>query len=142
MQKQRLKQYCVTENKYVAGGKMENTKQIGDAGEQCAAEYLEDSDYEILNRNYRVPAGEIDIIALSPEEVCVFCEVKTRRSTEFGLACEAVDRRKQEHIIKAAMSYSFSGDMRFDVIEVYYKIQDGRFVPNKINHIKNAFDLF
>lgn len=121
---------------------MATTKQIGNTGEEYAALYLEDLGYEILKRNFRTNAGEIDIIALSPEQVCVFCEVKTRKSIEFGLACEAVDRRKQEHIIRAAMSYSFNGDMRFDVIEVYYEMKAERFVPVKINHIKNAFEAF
>lgn len=114
-----------------------NTKEIGEKGETAAAEYLEDNGYEILKRNYRLRGGEIDIIALSPEDVCVFAEVKTRRSTEYGLACEAVDRRKQEKIIKTAMTYQTDGDARFDVIEVYY---GDDFVVKKINHIPNAFD--
>ena len=121
---------------------MVNTKQIGDAGEEYAVEYLINLGYEILKRNFRAYAGEIDIIALSPEDVCVFFEVKTRSTTEFGLACESVNRRKQEHIIKTAMCYNFSGDMRFDVIEVYYEIKNKSFTPIKINHIKNAFEAF
>lgn len=120
---------------------MAQNKEIGAAGERCAAEYLEDSGYEILEKNYRLNFAEIDIIALSPDDVCVFVEVKTRKNDKFGLACQAVDRRKQEHIIRAAMTYSYDGDKRFDVIEVYYNDEHG-FKPQKINHIENAFENF
>ncbi len=120
---------------------MKTTKQIGAAGEEAACEYLEDKGYEILKRNYKTPVGEIDIIAISPDDVCAFVEVKTRRSIEFGLACEAVDRKKREKIIKVAKSYYYKGDMRFDIIEVYYEDKEG-FYPTKINHIENAFEAF
>lgn len=115
---------------------MHTTKEIGLFGENAAAEYLEDKGYEILERNFRTNAGEIDIIALSPEEVYVFVEVKTRRNTNFGLACEAVDRKRQLRLMRAAQIYSAKGDMRFDIIEIYYS---GEFKIDKINHIENAF---
>lgn len=113
-----------------------NTKEIGKFGEDAAAEYLENNGYEILKRNYRIKSGEIDIIALSPAEICVFAEVKTRRNTEYGFACEAVDRRKQEKIVRTAMTYPHADNLRFDVIEVYYGKD---FEVKNINHIKNAF---
>lgn len=116
---------------------MHTTKEIGDFGENAAAEYLADKDYEILKRNYKTNAGEIDIIALSPDDVYVFVEVKARRSTKFGLACEAVDRKRQLRIMRAAQCFLAKGDMRFDVIEVYYSGDD--FKITKINHIENAF---
>jgi putative endonuclease len=118
---------------------MATAKEIGTAGENSAAEYLENLGYEILEKNYKSRMGEIDIIALSPEEVCVFVEVKTRKNTDFGMACEAVDKRKQEKLVKTAMTYRYGSDMRFDVIEVYYSGKTG-FEVNNINHIKNAFE--
>ena len=115
-----------------------NTKAIGKKGEEIAAAYLEDKDYEIIHMNYGGKSGEIDIIAISPDDVCVFVEVKTRQNTNFGLACEAVDSKKQEKIIRTAMMYNYSGDKRLDVIEVYYKY-DTDFKVIEINHIENAF---
>lgn len=114
------------------------TKEIGALGEAAAAAYLEELGYDILSRNYTSRMGEIDLIAQSPDEVCVFVEVKTRRGRAFGLACEAVDRRKQEKIMKTALTYPCNGDMRFDVIEVYYESDSG-FKMTEINHIENAF---
>ncbi len=116
---------------------MLTSKQIGDFGENAAAEYLEEKGYEIIKRNYKTGAGEIDIIALSPEDVCVFIEVKTRRNKNFGLACEAVDRKRQLRLLRAAESFSVTGDMRFDVIEIYYSGSD--LIIQEINHIENAF---
>lgn len=115
------------------------TKEIGMAGEKAAREYLLDMGYEIVKSNYKTKMGEIDIIAISPEEVCAFVEVKTRKNADFGLACEAVDIRKQKRIIKTAMTYEYKYDKRFDVIEVYYSM-DNEFKTEKINHIINAFD--
>ena len=39
------------------------TKEIGDFGEKAAEDYLVEMDYLILERNYRLKFGEIDIIA-------------------------------------------------------------------------------
>ncbi len=117
---------------------MPNNKQIGDFGENMACEYLENKGYEILYTNYKTPMGEVDIIAMSEEKCVVFVEVKTRKNTNFGLACEAVDKRKQERITRAALFYNYNGDKRFDVIEVYYSGTHEMVVEN-INHIENAF---
>lgn len=118
---------------------MLTTNQIGKFGENAAAEYLEEKGCEILERNFKTVAGEIDIIALSPEDTYIFVEVKTRRSADFGLACEAVDRKRQLRLMRAAQVYLPDGDMRFDVIEVYY--DGGDCSIRKINHIENAFGM-
>lgn len=116
---------------------MLTTKEIGDFGENAAAEFLEEKGYEIIKRNYKTAAGEIDIIAISPDDTYAFIEVKTRQGTAFGLACEAVDRKRQQRLMRCAQSFSANGNMRFDVIEVYYKRSD--FSVTEINHIENAF---
>lgn len=116
------------------------TKMIGDFGEEAAAEYLEEKDYEILERNFRLKFGEIDIIARS-EDCLVFVEVKTRRSNMFGEPSEYVDYKKQQRIKKAASVYANVENtyMRFDVIEVFYEQKDGNIYLTSINHIENAF---
>lgn len=117
---------------------MAQNKIVGKAGEDAACEYLEKQGYEIERRNFRTNAGEIDIIAISPDDVCVFVEVKTRKSDRFGRGSEAVDPKKQMKIIKTAMSYRYAESARFDVIEIYYS-EVGGFTVREINHIKNAF---
>ena len=53
------------------------TKSLGQIGEDLACEYLRDKGYRILNRNYRKPWGEIDIVTRAKDNTLVFAEVKT-----------------------------------------------------------------
>lgn len=70
---------------------------LGRAGEDRAAQYLTQRGYRILERNWRCPQGEIDIVAVSGRALCIV-EVKTRRSTAFGHPFEAVDARKRRRL--------------------------------------------
>ena len=116
------------------------TKEIGDFGETAACRYLENQKMRILKRNYRERGGEIDIIAKDGETI-VFAEVKTRASEKYGTPSEFVDYKKQEKIIKTAVSYLGTDDidMRFDVIEVMYRKSGETLLVTGINHIKGAF---
>ncbi len=51
--------------------------ELGKLGEDKACEYLVDKGFKIIERNYGKPWGELDIIALSPDKILVFLEVKT-----------------------------------------------------------------
>ena len=60
------------------------TKQlIGELGEDFVAKYLLSRNYEILDRNWRIREGEIDLVAISEHGVVVFVEVKTRTNSAF-----------------------------------------------------------
>ena len=114
-----------------------NNIQKGRAGEMIALKYLIDNKANILETNYRINSGEIDIIAKDKNEY-VFVEVKTRTSDKFGKPVEAVDNTKQKHIYNTAEYYLYckkleNAYIRFDIIEVY-KRQDKFYV----HHIKNA----
>lgn len=117
-----------------------NTKEIGDFGENAAAEYLEDNDYEILKRNLRFKFGEVDIIA-KIGGCTVFVEVKTRKNNLHGNPSEFVDFRKQRRVKRAAACFRdlVNDDVRFDVIEVLYDDMGGTLIASDINHIENAF---
>lgn len=119
---------------------MNKNKEIGDFGEKAATEYLKNKGYVFLDRNFSCPYGEIDIIMLD-ESTTVFVEVKTRRGTSYGYASEFVDYRKQERIRKTCISYTHSEDvdMRFDIVEVYYKMIGEKPQIVGYNHIENAF---
>lgn len=112
--------------------------QIAALGEKAATAYLEKQGYQLLCRNYRTRAGEIDIIC-EKYGVITFIEVKTRRNTNYGMPAEAVYYRKQQKIIKTAMLYLSEKQLngksfQFDVMEVF--IEKGII---KYNHIENAF---
>jgi len=68
-------------------------------GEEAVAAWYRRADYSVVARNWRCREGEIDIVAISPDgRVVVFCEVKTRASTRFGTAFEAVTAAKQRRL--------------------------------------------
>jgi putative endonuclease len=76
----------------------------GRIGETIAAEYLRLVGYGIIERNLRIGRNEIDIVA-SDGDCLVFVEVKTRRSSRFGGAAEAVGREKLLGMRRAAGKY-------------------------------------
>jgi putative endonuclease len=95
---------------------------VGRAGEDRAAAWYETQGFVVVARNWRVRAGEIDLIVYRGGLV-VFCEVKTRSSARFGGGAEAVGWRKQQRIRTVALHWLGQQDrrvpeIRFDVVQV------------------------
>ena len=114
---------------------MYNKRKIGTDYEDKAIEYLKNSGYRIVERNFYCRQGEIDIIAWDGKYL-VFIEVKYRKDIKSGYPSEAVTYNKRSRIIKASKFYMYKhriGDgqsVRFDVISI---------VNNEIELIKDAF---
>lgn len=122
---------------------MERIKQsahaLGKSGERAALRYLKNKKYKILAQNFRLFRGEIDIIAFD-KNTLVFVEVKTRKSTDFGLPEESVTPSKQKQIKKIAQGFLLRNNLqdaecRFDVISIHLDQDQGY----RIRHIQNAF---
>jgi putative endonuclease len=97
-------------------------QRMGRWGERLAASYLETRGLQVLARNYRTRAGELDLVARHGN-VTVFVEVKARSSDAFGLPEEAVTERKRKHLLEAAQAFllefpEWDGDWRVDVIAI------------------------
>lgn len=112
---------------------------LGQHGEDRAVRFLESRGYEIIERNYHCPRGEIDIIARDAGDL-VFVEVKTRRTDTDSSASQAVDSRKRGKIVRSALNYLSERKLgevgcRFDIAEVYFV--NGR--PVTVEVIKGAF---
>ncbi|HME37777.1 MAG TPA: YraN family protein [Steroidobacteraceae bacterium] len=75
--------------------------QRGAVAERLAAEFLQARGLEVLARNLRCRAGELDLVCLH-EAVLVIVEVRQRGCTDFGGAAGSVTPRKQRKIIRAA----------------------------------------
>ena len=74
---------------------------LGRSGEDQAAAWYAAHGYEVLTRNWRCRAGELDLI-VARGRLVVFCEVKSRSSEQFGAPAEAVTRDKQMRIRRLA----------------------------------------
>ena len=72
-------------------------KALGDFGERTAARFLVDLGYALVDRNWRCPDGELDIVAIDGADLVV-CEVKTRTSGRFGTPFEAVTDDKAHRL--------------------------------------------
>ncbi len=115
-----------------------NKKELGEWGEKLAVKYLKLKRYQIVERNYYCRLGEIDIIA-EKSNYLVFIEVKTRRSSSFGLPQAAVNYRKKEKIKSVASYYlachkNKNLQVRFDVISIMVKNK-----KPQIEHFQGAF---
>jgi putative endonuclease len=116
-------------------------QMTGRQAEQVAAEFLRAQGFEILARNYRRRAGELDVIACNGE-LLVIAEVRSRADERFGSAAASVGFHKQRRIIRAAQQLLQQRRdlarlaVRFDVIVVW----DPHRVGPRIEWIRHAFD--
>lgn len=79
-------------------------QRIGAAAEELAARHLLAHGLRILERNFRVRGGEIDLIAQDGKSL-VFVEVRLRSRADFGGAAASITVHKQQRIILAARHY-------------------------------------
>ena len=110
-------------------------------GEEVAARHLEGRGYRIVARNFRIPQGELDLVA-ETGDVLAFVEVKLRKHDGFMAAREGVTPQKQEKLRLAAQAFleahPTAFQPRFDVVEVYAPLGDG-LRPPRVVHWENAF---
>jgi len=120
---------------------MRNRQQkSGEKGEAIAVRQLKKNGYKIIETNYRIQLGEIDVIAKDKDTI-VFVEVKARRSVHFGSPKGAVTTQKQKKISMVALYYlkatnQITAKARFDVVAVNLNRDKPR-----VEIIKNAFEL-
>lgn len=84
---------------------MAEKDELGRAGEDRAARYFTELGYEVLVRNWRCGAGEIDLVVADARNVVVV-EVKTRRGEAFGHPFEALDARKRARLWRLAVAWA------------------------------------
>jgi len=82
-----------------------HNKTIGEFGEKAVADFLILQGARILDRNWRIKEGEIDVVALMPTGVIAFVEVKTRRSYAFGHPLESITRDKALRLQRLALAW-------------------------------------
>lgn len=120
---------------------MIDSQELGFLAENIAARYLEDGGYEVIDRNYRKPWGEVDIIARK-NGVIIFVEVKANSREIEGLDPEVrVDWKKMHKITRTASLYleyelcDTDCEWQIDIIGVVFDRLDRK---AKIQHFKNV----
>ena len=117
--------------------------RVGKIGEALAIDHFKARGYKIREQNYRTRSGEIDLIVQREKRV-VFVEVKTRRSSKFGIPQAAVTPTKQKQISKVALHYLQTHNLldtpcQFDVVAI---VLSSKFELIKLQHIENAFAFY
>lgn len=104
--------------------------------EILCAEHLEQAGLKILERNYRIRGGEIDIIALDNSQTTIFVEVKQRTSSSHGTAGEYINARKAALIRRAALHFLGRDDLpcRFDAVLI-----EGSRAKPKVTWLQDVF---
>ena len=134
---------CHRTRRSVRAVPLDPRQQLGQLGEQLAAEHLVRRGFEIVERNYRTRWGELDIIAFDGRTLA-FCEVKTRRlNGDRQRTFDALNAAKRSQVRKMAGSWLIersrrprADELRFDAIGVTFS-PDGRLLA--IEHLEGAF---
>lgn len=119
---------------------MANHNELGEWGEERAAQFLQSQGYEILERNFRFKKAEIDIIARLDNQLIV-CEVKTRNSSFFGDPQSFVSKVKIKLLITATNEYIERNNLRFEVRFDIIAILKNKH-QEQLDHYPNAFYHF
>lgn len=116
---------------------MAESHNLGQKGEDLAADHLKKAGYKILSRNWKWGKNEIDIVAENKDFI-VFTEVKTRNEDFQMHPVAAVTKEKQRSIIWAADGYlqrfNINKESRFDIITIIKTVDS-----YQIDHIEGAF---
>jgi putative endonuclease len=97
-------------------------RDVGTLGESKAEAYLRRRGLRILERNFRLRMGEIDLVAQDGDTL-VFVEVRSRANTRFGGAIRAVGPTKRRQVSRVAAAYLVwrspsQARVRFDVVAI------------------------
>lgn len=96
-------------------------QSLGKIGEDIAAQFLQSKGYDLIEKNFRLREGEIDLVC-KKDTMLIFVEVKTRTSRRFGQPEEAVDPTKLNKLESLAQLYcqyvNHQGAWRIEVVSI------------------------
>ena len=112
--------------------------RTGAFGEQAVTQFLINNNLEIIDRNWRVREGEIDIVALNSSGILSFIEVKTRRSIAFGHPFEAINKEKAYRMQRLALAWlathgCLGCDYQIDVAAVLVAVDGSHTIEYRSN---------
>ena len=130
----------------MAGGgsdRLASRPGTGRHAEELAVGVLERAGLRVVERNWRRPEGELDVVA-DDAGTCVFVEVRSRTGTALGHPLESITPQKRARVIRTARLYLAEASpqasaYRFDVVAVTF--DPAGEAPPEIIHIPNAFEI-
>jgi putative endonuclease len=113
-----------------------NTIFKGKSGEEFVCSTILSWGYKIVERNFLVNFGEIDIIAYDNDILC-FIEVRSKSNSLYGHPSETINSKKQNSIKKVAEYFLIKHHLsnipiRFDVATILWNSLE-------LLYFKNAF---
>lgn len=98
-------------------------KTVGAFGENAVVDFIRQQGATIVDRNWRVKEGEIDIVAQLGDGSFAFVEVKTRTSITYGHPLESINSSKAHRLQRLALAWlathqSLGHEYRIDCVAV------------------------
>jgi putative endonuclease len=98
-------------------------KELGANGEEAVSQYLQQKGMRVIDRNWRIKGGEIDLVC-DDHGAIVFVEVKTRTSNMYGTPFDAITPDKAFRLQRLAlawmaMNHRWGQDYRIDAAGVW-----------------------
>jgi putative endonuclease len=117
-------------------------QRLGRRGERLAQTHLEERGYTVLETNYHIPSGEIDLVVEKDGQL-VFVEVRTRTGTALGSPEESITETKRSRLADCAQEYleavgAAGAEWRIDVVALEVD-PNGRVL--RLDVVQNAVEL-
>lgn len=93
-------------------------QNLGAFGEEIVARELKSRGAQILDRNWRIKEGEIDLVAQLPSGVIAIVEVKTRSTLAFGHPLESISPQKSQRLQRLALAWLVTHRRFGDVYQI------------------------
>ena len=107
---------------------MATRRRRGGDAERLGVAFLEKRGYRVIERNYRGPQGEVDVIAEAEDKTLCFVEIRSRGPGSAGnwAPASTVRQEKQRRIARTARDWLVRNKItrracRFDVLSVTYE---------------------
>lgn len=122
----------------------------GAAAESLALQYLKNQGLTLVEKNFNLKQGEIDLIMMDSGTL-VFVEVRFRRNSKYGTPADTVNTSKQKKLVLTASIYLQQKGLtdrypcRFDVVAITHgkgKVTSQANHKPVFNWHKDAFSAF
>lgn len=116
---------------------MLSNKKTWDRWELIAIYFLQKKWYKIIDSNYKISGGEVDIIA-SFNKKTIFIEVKYRKNLSHWIPEESLSKFKKKNILKVIKYYCLKNRIKEEDVAFEFIAITETPTKAKINHFKDV----